>query len=266
MKNNSLSNYTIISKIIEIISSLKNKNISSQKIASELSITVSELNNISYNWCNHSFDKLLNQFSLKFYTTPQKSNNYQLFTDNDDNIIFHNLINIIQIKNNQINIYYFIYTSKFGKILIANSIKGIYYMAFIDENEDDEKEIQNLKNKNKSATYILKQHSLQKNALNFIDKPHQNKINLHIGATNFQLKVWTELLNIPLGKVATYGEISKKINQPNASRAVGTAIGKNPIAYLIPCHRVIKSDGKTGEYMWGAIRKQAILYWEKLNM
>lgn len=71
-----------------------------------------------------------------------------------------------------------------------------------------------------------------------------SKIKLHLKGTDFQLKVWEALLTIPKGKLATYGEIAKKIKKPKASRAVGTAIGSNPIAYLIPCHRVIQSSGK----------------------
>lgn len=80
--------------------------------------------------------------------------------------------------------------------------------------------------------------------------------------TDFQLKVWEALLTIPLGELNTYGQVSKIINKPNAARAVGTAIGSNPIAFLIPCHRVIQSSGKTGGYRWNPIRKKAIIGWE----
>jgi AraC family transcriptional regulator of adaptative response/methylated-DNA-[protein]-cysteine methyltransferase len=70
------------------------------------------------------------------------------------------------------------------------------------------------------------------------------------------------LLKIPLGLLTTYGNISKEIGQPNSSRAVGSAIGKNPIAFLIPCHRVIQKSGQIGGYMWGTKRKNAIIAWE----
>ena len=87
-------------------------------------------------------------------------------------------------------------------------------------------------------------------------------ITFHLKGSSFQLKVWQALLQIPFGNVATYSEIASQIAMPRASRAVGSAIGKNPIALLIPCHRVIKSSGLIGEYHWGSCRKTAILGWE----
>lgn len=78
----------------------------------------------------------------------------------------------------------------------------------------------------------------------------------------FQLKVWEALLKIPEGRLVSYDQIAEAIGQPTASRAVGTAIGSNPIGYLIPCHRVIKKTGLFGGYRWGADRKQAMLGWE----
>ncbi|HLW10458.1 MAG TPA: methylated-DNA--[protein]-cysteine S-methyltransferase, partial [Fermentimonas sp.] len=85
------------------------------------------------------------------------------------------------------------------------------------------------------------------------------KIKLHIKGTDFQLKVWKTLLEIPLGKLSTYEEIAQHIQKPKAARAVGTAIGSNPIAFLIPCHRVIQASGGLGGYMWGEKRKTAII-------
>lgn len=91
--------------------------------------------------------------------------------------------------------------------------------------------------------------------------PH--KIRLFLKGTNFQLKVWEALLKIPVGQVAAYGDIARLIDQPAASRAVGSAIGRNAIAYLIPCHRVIRSSGVINAYRWGDQRKKAIFVWEQ---
>ena len=85
---------------------------------------------------------------------------------------------------------------------------------------------------------------------------------MHLKATAFQLKVWESLLKIPLGQLSSYGEIAAEIGQPKAGRAVGTAIGSNPVAFLIPCHRVIRATGIIGGYKWGALRKTAIIGWE----
>src|SRR4030095_1200762 len=92
------------------------------------------------------------------------------------------------------------------------------------------------------------------------------KVKLHLKGTPFQLKVWQSLLQIPSGCVATYADVAEKIRNAHATRAVGTAIGANPVAYLIPCHRVIRSSGISGEYHWGADRKTALLGWEAALM
>jgi len=87
-------------------------------------------------------------------------------------------------------------------------------------------------------------------------------LHLHLSGTNFQIKVWEALLRIPAGKVVSYGNIASHIGAPGASRAVGQAVGNNPISVIIPCHRVIRKMGAFGSYRWGVARKKAILGWE----
>lgn len=88
------------------------------------------------------------------------------------------------------------------------------------------------------------------------------RLPLFLGGTNFQVKVWEALLRIPAGFVVSYGEVAELAGVPGAMRAVGTAVGRNPVAYLIPCHRVIRKSGALGEYRWGTTRKRALLGWE----
>ena len=88
------------------------------------------------------------------------------------------------------------------------------------------------------------------------------EIKLHLKGTEFQLKVWETLLKIPAGGLATYADLATKSGYNGACRAVGTAVGKNPVAFLIPCHRVIKATGEPGNYHWGEMRKNAIIGWE----
>ncbi len=160
-----------------------------------------------------------------------------------------------------LSINYSFAETPFGNIIVASTSKGVCYMAFDD---DEDNALQNLVNKFPNATFTRKLDMLQQNAL-FIfqsDWSKLNQVKLHLKGTAFQLKVWETLLKIPSGDVSTYGNIAKQINHPNATRAVGTAIGSNPVAYLIPCHRVIQSSGETGNYMWGSTRKSAIIGWE----
>ncbi|OMQ11036.1 methylated-DNA--[protein]-cysteine S-methyltransferase [[Flexibacter] sp. ATCC 35103] len=151
--------------------------------------------------------------------------------------------------------------SPFGNIIVASTSKGVCFMAFA---EDEETGFEDLKNKFPNATFSRKLDLAQQNAL-FIFQNDWSKlpeIKLHLKGTDFQLKVWETLLKIPMGQLSTYGSIAQKIEKPNASRAVGTAIGSNPVAFLIPCHRVIQASGTFGGYMWGNTRKTAIIGWE----
>lgn len=151
--------------------------------------------------------------------------------------------------------------SLFGALIVASTAKGVCYMAF---DNDEENALNDLKAKFPNAVFQRKSDLLQQNAL-FIfqnDWSKPNEIKLHLRGTDFQLKVWETLLKIPMGQLSTYGNIAEQIGNPNASRAVGTAIGSNPVAFIIPCHRVIRSSGNMGGYMWGNTRKTAIIGWE----
>ncbi|TPW21745.1 MAG: ADA regulatory protein [Elusimicrobia bacterium] len=86
-----------------------------------------------------------------------------------------------------------------------------------------------------------------------------------LAGTPFQLRVWEALLRVPPGRAASYGQVAAAVGRPKAVRAVGTAVGDSPVAFLIPCHRVLRSTGALGGYRWGTARKRAILAWEALQ-
>ncbi len=155
--------------------------------------------------------------------------------------------------------------SPFGNMLVASTLKGICHMAFADDSKEAFKE---MKLKFPNATYNQVVDLMQQNVLYIFthDWSKLNEVKLHLKGTEFQLKVWETLLKIPMGKLTTYGSIAKQINLPKASRAVGTAVGDNPVAFLIPCHRIIQSTGVFGNYHWGAVRKSAIIGWEAARM
>jgi AraC family transcriptional regulator, regulatory protein of adaptative response / methylated-DNA-[protein]-cysteine methyltransferase len=160
-----------------------------------------------------------------------------------------------------LSINYSFAESPFGNILVASTPKGICHMAFAD---DEAKALQELQKQFPNAGYKQMVDLVQQNALYIFthDWARLSQVKLHLKGTAFQLKVWETLLKIPEGSLATYKTIAEKINNPNALRAVGSAIGQNPIAYIIPCHRVIQSAGTFGNYHWGATRKTAMIGWE----
>ncbi|XOV92838.1 MAG: bifunctional helix-turn-helix domain-containing protein/methylated-DNA--[protein]-cysteine S-methyltransferase [Bacteroidota bacterium] len=160
-----------------------------------------------------------------------------------------------------LSINYSFADSPFGEIIVASTKKGICHLAF---STDKEQALNELKNQFPNAEFNQHVDLIQQNAL-FIfthDWSKLNEIKLHLKGTDFQLKVWETLIKIPSGGLSTYGKIAQDINLPKASRAVGSAVGANPVAYLIPCHRVIQFTGQIGEYHWGSNRKTAMIGWE----
>ena len=98
----------------------------------------------------------------------------------------------------------------------------------------------------------------------FAGEPQQagRGLSLWVSGSNFQIQVWRALLRLPFGSVVSYGELADALGYPRAARAVGTAIGANPVGFLIPCHRVLRADGAIGDYHWGSDRKAALITWE----
>tara|TARA_Y100001934_G_C12381859_1_gene792890 strand:- start:1926 stop:2783 length:858 start_codon:yes stop_codon:yes gene_type:complete len=153
----------------------------------------------------------------------------------------------------------------FGSIIVASTSKGICHLHF-ENNEMTA--LRNLQSRFPNAVFIQAEDHYQLEALSLFQKNWHNlkEIKLHLVGTPFQIKVWESLLHIPLGSLATYGDIAESINKPKSARAVGSAIGRNPIAFLIPCHRVIQSSGNLGGYMWGIDRKKALIGWESAQI
>lgn len=160
-----------------------------------------------------------------------------------------------------LTIRYASYATPFGNCLIASTATGICHISFTGNSSD---ETAALKAAFPRAQLIEEPTPLHQDALQLFsgNRNDLHKIKLHLKGTPFQLKVWEALLRIPFGGVGTYASIAKNIDMPRAVRAVGSAVGDNPVAYLIPCHRVIRSTGAFGDYHWGAARKKAILGWE----
>jgi AraC family transcriptional regulator of adaptative response/methylated-DNA-[protein]-cysteine methyltransferase len=161
----------------------------------------------------------------------------------------------------QLHINYSFAESPFGNIIVASTAKGVCHLAFAD---DEQFALQQLQAQFPKAKFKQVVDTIQQNALFIFTQDWKNlsQIKLHLKGTPFQLKVWEALLKIPMGDVSTYSLIANHINNPKASRAVGSAVGDNPVAFLIPCHRVIRSTGAFGQYHWGSIRKTAMIGWE----
>ncbi len=149
----------------------------------------------------------------------------------------------------------------FGEALIAKTQRGICHLMF-EKNRDEGME--NLKSAFPNALFTETDDPVFHNAVRIIGQEMPlEPLHIHLKGSPFQIKVWEALLNIPPGSAASYGKLAGYLNfEKSAARAVGTAIGKNPVAYLIPCHRVIQANGLPGGYRWGLTRKKIMMAYE----
>jgi O-6-methylguanine DNA methyltransferase len=161
-----------------------------------------------------------------------------------------------------LSIQYSFHESRFGNYLIASTAAGICNLLFFEHSAAAI--VQELQRLWPQAKLFEGENNYHKQVQQFFEEDfsHHQKIKLHLKGTPFQIKVWESLLRIPEGRLTTYTQIAQSIQQPAAQRAVGSAIGANPIGFIIPCHRVIKTVGNIGEYRWGAARKMAMIGWE----
>lgn len=164
-----------------------------------------------------------------------------------------------------LTIYWGWYDSPFGPALITGTDHGICGIAFAAETGHDPAKT-DLFARWPKATFTHAPDRLRDWALSAFGAAAQGeKTPLYLIGAPFQLKVWEALLTIPSGHVTTYADIARKIDSPGAMRAVGTAVGRNPISWLIPCHRAIRKDGAMGGYHWGVPVKRAMLAYETIR-
>ncbi|HNL39603.1 MAG TPA: methylated-DNA--[protein]-cysteine S-methyltransferase [Saprospiraceae bacterium] len=157
-----------------------------------------------------------------------------------------------------LDIRYGFHPTPFGECLIGLTARGICALSFVDET-NKQAEFDDFLDRWQAARLWSDPAGTAPTVEQIFGQKATQKVHLLVQGTNFQLKVWEALLKIPAGAVSTYQHIAQNIGQPAAARAVGAAIGRNPVAYLIPCHRVIRKEGLVGQYHWGSTRKKALL-------
>lgn len=160
-----------------------------------------------------------------------------------------------------IRIEYGFHETPFGNALIGVTDRGICWLSFLVSDQEGRQALEEMK----ASWYNSVFHCDQELTRTFVEKifgQRKEKLHLLVKGTNFQVKVWEALLRIPPGALTTYQDIAERIRNPKALQAVGSAVGSNAIAYLIPCHRVIRKDGILGDYRWTPARKKVIIGWE----
>lgn len=274
MKTQEQINYERIAEAIDYIKVNFKSQPNLDEVAAKINLSPFHFQRLFTDWAGISPKKFLQYLSLEHAKSMLKDKSATLFdtaynTGLSGTGRLHDLfINVegmtpAEYKNGgaALTINYSFAESPFGDVIVASTPKGICYIAFAD---DRNSALNELKNQFPNAVYNQFADVMQQNAM-FIFQKDWSKlpdIKLHLKGTDFQLKVWDALLKIPMGGLQTYASVAQLINSPQANRAVGSAIGANPVAFLIPCHRVIRSTGETGQYHWGSTRKSAIIGWE----
>jgi AraC family transcriptional regulator of adaptative response/methylated-DNA-[protein]-cysteine methyltransferase len=161
-------------------------------------------------------------------------------------------------------IHYGFHDTLFGECLLGETSRGICFLEFVAGDTHSEK-LARLRDRWHEAAFVEDQAGTRARVDAIFSRRGETptSLNLLVKGTNFQVQVWQALLRIPRGSVTSYAKIADWIGRPNANRAVGSAVGANPIAWLIPCHRVLRADGNLGGYHWGETRKCACLVWEQ---
>lgn len=271
-------NYQRIEKAIEYIRAHFREQPSLQEVAEAVHLSPYHFQRLFTEWAGVSPKKFMQYISLGHAKKMLKHRDATLFdtaldTGFSGTSRLHDLFISIEgmtpgeFKNGgqALSINYSFAESPFGSIIVASTPKGICHMAFVNQENEG---LDELKSQFPNAHFRQMVDAKQQDAL-FIfrrDWSEPAKIKLHLSGTPFQLKVWETLLRIPMGQLVTYGDLARQLENPKASRAVGAAIGSNPVAFLIPCHRVIQAGGQVSGYRWGTTRKSSMIGWEAAQL
>jgi AraC family transcriptional regulator of adaptative response/methylated-DNA-[protein]-cysteine methyltransferase len=166
-----------------------------------------------------------------------------------------------------LEIAYGFHDTPFGDALVLATDRGVAGLAFVDEDKGQSREeaLADMTGRWPKANFVAAADRTAPHAARIFDPTcwsAEQPVRLVLIGTDFEIRVWQALLRIPMGRVVTYADIARHLGHPTASRAVGSAVGRNPISFVVPCHRVLRGDGQLGGYHWGLTRKRALIGWE----
>ncbi len=164
-------------------------------------------------------------------------------------------------------ISYGFHASPFGEALVLATDRGVTGLAFVNEDAGETRAdaLADMTRRWPRASFLEAPQMTDRHAKRIFEAARwrpETPVRLVLIGTDFEVRVWETLLKIPMGRAVSYADIARHLDQPTASRAVGSAVGRNPISFVVPCHRVLRGDGNLGGYHWGLTRKQALIGWE----
>lgn len=271
------NDYERIAKAITFIQQHTHCQPSLKEIANHLNISEYHFQRLFSQWAGISPKRYLQALTLAEAKTLLQQNNSSTLTTSlalglsSSSRLYEHFVQLDAVTPTEfkrqgegLNIAYGYSVSPFGKIFVAQTEKGICQLDFV--NTAAELPLIQLQKTWPKAT-LKANHQMASEISHQLFNPQYPKkpLSLWVKGTNFQLNVWRALLKLPFGSLTCYQDIANAINNPNATRAVGSAIGKNNIAFLIPCHRVLRQNGELGGYRWGELRKHAMLSREQAH-
>ena len=272
-----MTDYERIAEAIKFISSHVGEQPSLEQVAKHLNLSKFHFQRLFTRWAGTSPNRFLQSLTVNYAKELLKESSSINSVSNELGLssssrLHEHFINLEAItpgeyksKGKGLNINYGVHETLFGYAFIAATDRGICQLSFLD-NKQYSNQLIELEKKWSSASITESKKITKPYIKSIFDKDNKDKkLVLHVQGTNFQINVWKALLTIPSGTLTSYGQLANQIKNSKASRAVGTAVGSNPIAFLIPCHRVIRSTGIMGEYRWGNIRKRSMISWEALG-
>ena len=168
-------------------------------------------------------------------------------------------------KNEVLAFAYQFFPTKQGKLLIAYWKQSIVFIAFV---ENQSQALLEMQKRFPHVSLIRKETPAQRQVLKYLEAPgkYQGLLTLAVEGSPFQMKVWRALMETPFGSTCFYSDLAQSLKQPTAVRAAASAVARNPVAILIPCHRVLPRSGGVGNYHWGSKNKSTLLTWETLEV
>jgi len=263
--------YGVVKRAIETIDAAGGRSLSLEQLASELQMSPAHFQRVFSRWVGTSPKRFQQYLTLGYaktllqdhFTTLEAADEVGLSGSGRLHDLFLRWESMspgeFSRRGDGLTIRYGWFESPFGLALAMGTDKGLCGMAFAAETGRDAA-MADMQSRWPSATYVDDATPLAP----WVNAAFRQsgQANLHLIGAPFQIKVWEALLTIPSGQVTTYSEIASCIGVPRAARAVGTAVGRNPVSWLIPCHRALRKSGGLGGYHWGLPVKRAMLAWE----
>jgi AraC family transcriptional regulator, regulatory protein of adaptative response / methylated-DNA-[protein]-cysteine methyltransferase len=270
------ADYEVIRKVIEHISLDYREQPSLERLASAIGIDATALQKLFTRWAGLSPKAFLQAVTMDHARRllddgmPLLETAYEVGLSGPsrlhDLFVTHEAMSPgdFKTRGGGLTIRYGFHPSPFGHALVMTTERGICGLAFADES-GEEAALADMTRRWPQANYLRDDAGTAGDVARVFDPGRWNSdqpLRIVMIGTDFQIRVWQNLLEVPMGKATTYGKIAAAVGSPKASRAVGAAVGANPISFVVPCHRAVGSTGALTGYHWGLTRKRAILGWE----